>query len=107
MERHVIRFAAPTALLLLAACAGPAGPCNIPAAPAAAETATDECGAAALSRYLDVSATGEMKAAITAAAGDRPVRYIAPGDAVTMDFVAARLNVELGDDGRVKRLRCG
>lgn len=94
------------ALLLLAGCAGPAGPCNIPPEPAA-QPATDECGAAALSRYLGVVPSGEMKTAIAAAAGDRPVRYIAPGDAVTMDFVPARLNVETGDDGRITRFRCG
>jgi hypothetical protein len=106
MTPNLLRLAAPAALLLLGACAGPEGPCNIPAPPAA-KPVTDQCGAAALSRYLNVSASGEMKSAITAAAGDRPVRYIAPGDAVTMDFVPARLNVELGDDGRVTRLRCG
>lgn len=94
------------ALLLLAGCAGPAGPCNIPAA-SAPQPATDECGAAGLSRYLNVSPTGEMKTAIAAAAGDRPIRYIAPGDAVTMDFVPARLNVELGEYGRITRFRCG
>jgi hypothetical protein len=94
------------ALVLLAGCAGQAGPCNIPAEPAL-QPATDECGTARLSRYLNVSPTGEMKTAIAAAAGDRPVRYIAPGDAVTMDFVPARLNAELGDDGRIIRFRCG
>jgi hypothetical protein len=102
----VIRRAAPAALLLVAACAGPAGPCTIPAAPAP-PSATDECGAAQLSRYLNVSPSGEMKTAIAAAAGDRPIRYIAPDDAVTMDFVPTRLNAELGDDGRIKRFRCG
>lgn len=100
------RSALPAALLLLAGCAGPAGPCNIPAAPAL-PPASDECGAAALGRYLNVSPTGEMKSAIASAAGDRPIRYIAPGDAVTMDFVPARLNVETGDDGRIVRFRCG
>lgn len=94
------------ALALLAGCTGPAGPCNISAEPAL-RPATDECGAAGLGRYLDVSPTGEIKTAIAAAAGDRPIRYIAPGDAVTMDFVPARLNVELGDDGRITRFRCG
>jgi hypothetical protein len=100
------RSAPVAALLLLAGCAGPGGPCNIPAEPAL-PPATDECGAAALSRYLNVSPTGEMKSAIASAAGDRPIRYIAPGDAVTMDFSPARLNVELGEDGRVTRFRCG
>ena len=93
-------------LLLLAGCAGPSGPCNIPATPAA-PPATDECGAAGLSRYLNVTPSGEMKSAIASAAGDHPIRYIAPGDAVTMDFIPSRLNAELGDDGRITRFRCG
>lgn len=107
------RSPALAALLLLAGCAGPAGPCNIPAAPAlppaepALSPATDECGAAGLGRYLNVSPTGEMKSAIASAAGDRRIRYIAPGDAVTMDFSPSRLNAELGEDGRIKRFRCG
>ena len=32
---------------------------------------------------------------------------IAPGDVVTLDFSPARLNVELGEDGRIKLFRCG
>jgi hypothetical protein len=100
------RSPALAALLFLAGCAGPAGPCNIPAEPALPPVA-DECGATGLSRYLNVTPSGEMKTAIASAAGDRPVRYIAPGDAVTMDFVASRLNAELGDDGRITRFRCG
>ncbi len=94
------------ALLLVAGCTGPAGPCNIPPEPAAQPT-TDACGAAALSRYLNVTPSGDMKTAIATAAGDRPIRYIAPNDAVTMDFVATRLNAELGEDGRITRFRCG
>jgi hypothetical protein len=94
------------ALLLVAGCAGPAGPCNIPAQPTS-PPAADECGAAGLSRYLNVVPSGEMKSAITSAIGDRTIRYIAPGDAVTMDFSPTRLNAELGDDGRITRFRCG
>ncbi|MDB5724104.1 MAG: hypothetical protein JWQ16_858 [Novosphingobium sp.] len=94
------------ALLLVAGCAGPAGPCNIPAEPAL-PPAADECGAAGLSRYLNVVPSGDMKSAIASAIGDRTIRYIAPGDAVTMDFVASRVNAELGDDGRITRFRCG
>lgn len=94
------------ALLLLAGCAGPGGPCTIPTQPAPRPT-SDECGAAALSRYLNVTPSGEMKSAIAIAAGDHPVRYIAPGDTVTMDYLATRLNADVGDDGRIVRFRCG
>lgn len=35
------------------------------------------------------------------------VRVIGPGDAVTMDFRADRLNLELDADGKIVRARCG
>lgn len=35
------------------------------------------------------------------------VRVIKPGMAVTMDYSASRLNIELGEDGLVKSVYCG
>ena len=35
------------------------------------------------------------------------VRLISPGMAVTMDFLPDRLNIFLGEDDRVRELRCG
>lgn len=40
-------------------------------------------------------------------AGASSVRVIRPGQAVTLDFNGARLNIEVGDDGRITALRCG
>lgn len=65
------------------------------------------CGADKLDRWLNVLPTNEVKAQIAATVGERRIRYIGPGDAVTMDFNPARLNVELGEDGRIKLFRCG
>ena len=65
------------------------------------------CGADKLGRWLNVLPTAEVKGQIAATVGQRPIRYIGPGDAVTMDFSPARLNVELGADGRIKVFRCG
>ena len=72
-----------------------------------AEADDAACGADKLGRWLNVLPTDDVKAAISEAVGERPVRYIAPGDAVTMDFSPSRLNVELGADGRIKLFRCG
>lgn len=96
-------------LALLAGCAGSAGPCNPSASPAFSPPppADDQCGAAPLARYAGAVATDGVRATIAAAAGERRVRYIAPGDAVTHDYRIDRLNVELGEDGRIVRLRCG
>jgi hypothetical protein len=96
----------PFAAALLAGCAGSAGPCNVPAQPPI-EPALDACRAGDLGRYLNVLPTAEIKAAIASQGGDRRIRYIAPGDAVTMDYSPSRLNVDLGADGRIKRFRCG
>jgi len=41
------------------------------------------------------------------AAGARTVRLISPGQAVTMDYRADRLNLELDPSGAVARVLCG
>lgn len=94
-------------LALLAGCTGSAGPCNPTASPVFPPPNADQCAAAELARYAGAEATDEVRATIAAAAGERRVRYIAPGDAVTQDYRIDRLNVELGEDGRIVRLRCG
>ena len=65
------------------------------------------CGADKLARWLNALPTDDAKAQIAATVGERRIRYIGSGDAVTMDFSPARLNVELGEDGRIKLFRCG
>ena len=94
------------ALALLTACAGPSGPCPIQDA-APVPPAADTCRAGQLGRYLGALPTADVIAAISGMAGAQNVRTIRPGDAVTMDYRENRLNVELGEDGRIRRLRCG
>ena len=65
------------------------------------------CGADKLDRWLNVLPTETVKAEIREAVGHDRIRYIAPGDAVTMDLRPDRLNVETGVDGRIKLFRCG
>ncbi len=40
-------------------------------------------------------------------AGAASVRVLRPGQAVTLEFNGARLNIELGGDERITALRCG
>ncbi len=81
-----------TACLLLLACTPvppePAGP--------------DSCGA---DRYAAL--LGQPRDAVEAADFDQPVRVIAPGDAVTMDFSPNRINFALDAAGQVMRITCG
>jgi hypothetical protein len=74
---------------------------------AAAQADLTTCSADKLDRWLNALPSEEVKEEIAAAAGKRPIRYFTQGDAITMDYSEARLNVELGDDGRIRLFRCG
>ena len=63
------------------------------------------CDAGAAGAFIGRPAA-EAEAARAAAAAGR-VRVIRPGDAVTMDYRADRLNVELDEAGIIRALRCG
>lgn len=95
-----------TLVMLLAACAPGTSPGEPPAAEPAPPT-DDECGAGRLDAFLGLAAGEDVLARIRAAIGHDRIRVIHPGDAVTMDYRADRLNVELGADSRIERLRCG
>lgn len=65
----------------------------------------DPCHAGALD-YLIGQPVPDSET-LAALEGPRRVRVIGPGDAVTMDHVPGRLNIETDEDGIVLRLRCG
>lgn len=67
----------------------------------------DTCGIKKAGHVVDMPASPEVLADIRARVGEKNVRVIRPGDAVTMDFRTDRLNVEVGAGGRIERLRCG
>lgn len=58
-------------------------------------------------RVAHVSLIGTQGSAIDQASLPAGARIICHGCAVTLDYRAERLNVELGADGRVANLRCG
>jgi hypothetical protein len=93
------------AVLALPACTPKSPPHRPP--PALLHATGDECLASQLDSFLDQLWTEDLMARIRGVVGQRPLRTIRPGDAVTMDFVPGRLNIELDDDGRIKRCRCG
>lgn len=100
------KFLVPLAAIALSACASSTGSAGT--SPELAPPPPDECQASKLGRYLNVLPTDDIKAAIAAEVGqDRRIRYIAPGQAITLDYLVFRLNVETGKDGRIKRFYCG
>jgi hypothetical protein len=62
----------------------------------------DACGASGLQGIVGTS-VGELQAASL----PENRRIIFPGMAVTMDFQAERVNVEIGTDDRIARVFCG
>ena len=93
-----------------AAVPSPASTATEPQANAALESGEADdsgCGADKLDRWLNVLPTDDVKREIAAAVGERPIRYYTQGDPITLDFSPDRLNVELGEDGRIKLFRCG
>ncbi len=92
-------FRSPAAALILAALAA----CT-PAEEVATETAAaeDACGAAGLQTLV-----GTSVGALDAATLPEPRRIIFPGQAVTLDLLVERLNVEIGPDDLIARVYCG
>lgn len=71
------------------------------------EYAGGACRVGDATPFVGQAATAELGAQARAAAGARTVRWIRPGDAVTMDFREDRLNIMLDANSKVTSLRCG
>lgn len=84
--------------LLLAACATTA-----PEAPPVA----GQCNADAAQGHVGHAATAEMIEAARKDAGADSVRTLKPGQAVTMEYLAGRLNLYLDANGKIERIGCG
>jgi positive regulator of sigma E activity len=65
------------------------------------------CSAAPAQLLVGQSATSELGARALQLAGARTLRWIRPGQVVTMDYREDRLNIELDDNNKVRALRCG
>lgn len=91
------------ALLLISACATvppPSEPMPIPPSNAT-------CDAAAARPLVGRTATSELGAEALRLTGARGLRWIQPGQAVTMDYRPDRLNVSLDSMNRVVEFSCG
>ncbi len=93
-----MRYSALTLILTVAACFAPA-PVEIPIG----MPPPNECGAESLQDLV-----GQGAGALAAMNFDpATTRFFTTGDAVTMDFSPARLNIESGVDGTIVRVFCG
>ncbi|SFG41957.1 Peptidase inhibitor I78 family protein [Novosphingobium sp. CF614] len=89
-------------LLATAGCAaGTSEPQATPPPPA-----SQGCGAEQLSAYIGQPASDEVLALIRQWHGDKPIRVLKPGSAMTMDYRPERLNIYLDDAGTIKEFKC-
>lgn len=97
----MIRFA--SLLLLLVGCA-PAQS-SAPAKPA--PEVDGECALAPLQKLVGRKASPALGAEAQRLSGTRTVRWIAPGQAVTMDYSPGRLNIQTDEKQNVIGFDCG
>jgi len=98
----MLDFKAPATAALLAALAGCTQMAEMAGGAGPAASGEDACGAAARQDLV-----GTSVGALDPATLPDPNRVIFPGQAVTMDLQAERLNVEIGPDDQVARVYCG
>lgn len=72
-----------------------------------AGVADPRCRAAGAQAELGKTIDPAVTEAARAGSGALRARVIKPGDSVTMDADPQRLNIEVDDAGRIRRLRCG
>lgn len=84
--------------LLLAGCG--AVTTQAPSAGGAAVSGPDTCNAATYQGLIGMDAASSL-------ALPEPKRLIGPNDAVTMDFNASRLNIQLSDTDTIIAITCG
>lgn len=65
------------------------------------------CSAEGFGDLVGREATGALGTEAVRRSGSRTLRWIRPGDAVTMDYRPDRLNVHLDARNRVERFACG
>ena len=75
--------------------------------PIPADAPPSACGADKAAKFVGKNATPDVRAQVIEAVGHNRIRWIKPGDAVTMDFSEGRLNVDLDGAGRITGVRCG
>ena len=102
-----MRMILTASLLLLGACTTAAAADEDEAVPVHGRTAGYKCDAGKAQSLVGQPATAALGARALQLTGARGLRWIRPGDAVTMDFREDRLNLELDGKSQIKALRCG
>jgi hypothetical protein len=104
-----MRLIAGALMMATSACMAPAPPDIGVEEPVPVHGSTPgfRCEASRVQSMVGQASSSELGRRALQLTGARTIRWIRPGDAVTMDFREDRLNIELDARGRVAALRCG
>ncbi|WP_082524799.1 I78 family peptidase inhibitor [Pseudorhodoferax sp. Leaf274] len=103
MDTKKMQWTSGVAVLALAGCAGLGGPAGAPGTSATPAT----CDAAAAQFAIGQSFGPALERDVRARSGASIVRWLSPGQAVTMEFNPARLNLTLDGRSRITKVACG
>jgi len=106
MNRHLAPLSALTVLIFaLSACTADSGaaPEPMPAPP----DMLPNCGAGMLQSYIGYKATSDIVAGLREWRAEHKVRVIGPGQAVTMDYLPDRLNIQVDEANTIRKFTCG
>jgi hypothetical protein len=92
-------------LMMTSACTTPTD--SKPSPPEHGATPGQRCDDTKAQGLVGQAGTQDLGARALALTGAARLRWIRPGDAVTMDYRTDRLNIHLDARGRVERLSCG
>lgn len=103
----IARIAFAGLLMAASGCAATGGKGASEAPPASPINGAEECDAAAASGLGGRQATSELAGEAMRLTGARTVRWLQPGQAVTMEYRADRLNIHLDARNVTERFTCG
>jgi hypothetical protein len=66
-----------------------------------------QCRSEGLDAFVGREPTPEVGSDIIAKSGAKVFRWLIPGQIVTMEFSAQRVNVYIGSNNRIERVTCG
>lgn len=100
--KPLARLLAAPLLLVITACTGTLAP-----APAPPDRGGNECKAADAQFAVGQNADAALLEQARQRSGSRIARILRPGQMVTMEYSAERLNLDVDASGKVASVRCG
>ena len=77
------------------------------ALPAHGQTSGYECKSEGLDAFVGQQPTSEVGSEVLTKSGAKVLRWLQPGQIVTMEFRADRVNIVIGTNGKIERVTCG